>query len=158
MNETLKSTPKSSVKFCGEYKQSANRFSESTSSSHLRTWKANLSSCFSAIRQFANTMFFTQQVTGQPPDHASLYSYTLVWSELTELYGWHLHPLKLPLEAKGQQLFYSCSNCTWLIHSFLQLALLLVRVVLLVLVFFYWKHCELFPYALGESQQGRNNI
>lgn len=56
VNDTPKSAPKSSPHFCGEHRQSASRFSESTLRSFLWTWDTNLDSCFSPIRQFANTI------------------------------------------------------------------------------------------------------
>lgn len=79
VDDTQKSAWQSSPQFCGEHRQSANRFSESTLSSCLWIRKKNIDSCFSPIKQFANTVsvFFTQYVTGQPPDHPLLPSCTL---------------------------------------------------------------------------------
>lgn len=136
---------------------------KNTLSSCLQIWKTNLDSCFFFhMRQVANTLsvFFTHYVTGRPLDHPPLSSYPLAWNRVNRVVWVALevmYSLKLPLESKGQQLFYCWANCTWISHSFLQLPLLLVRVVLLV-SFFYKKHCELFPYASGESQPGRNNV
>lgn len=79
VDDTQKSAQQSSPRFCGEHRQSANRFSESTLSSCLWIRKKTIDSCFSPIKQFANTIsvFFTQYVTGQPPDHPPLSSCTL---------------------------------------------------------------------------------